>query len=174
MNKYRSHNCSELNEKDIDKQVLISGWLHRKRDHGNLLFIDIRDHFGITQCVIENKNENFKLIEKLKPESVVSISGKVVKREKGTENKDISTGKIEISINKIKVLSEANELPMPVFGEQDYPEEIRLKYRFIDLRRNEMHSNIVLRSQVLSFLRKKNDREQFSRISNSNFNSIKP
>ncbi len=155
MNKYRSHNCSELNEKDIDKQVLISGWLHRKRDHGNLLFIDIRDHFGITQCVIENKNENFKLIEKLKPESVVSISGKVVKREKGTENKDISTGKIEISINKIKVLSEANELPMPVFGEQDYPEEIRLKYRFIDLRRNEMHSNIVLRSQVLSFLRKK-------------------
>ena len=155
MNKYRSHNCSELNEKDIDQQVIISGWLHRKRDHGNLLFIDIRDHFGITQCVIENKNENFKLIEKLKPESVVSISGKVIKREKGTENKDISTGKIEISINKIKILSEANELPMPVFGEQDYPEEIRLKYRFIDLRRNEMHSNIVLRSQVLSFLRKK-------------------
>ena len=106
MNKYRSHNCSELNEKDIDQQVIISGWLHRKRDHGNLLFIDIRDHFGITQCVIENKNENFKLIEKLKPESVVSISGKVIKREKGTENKDISTGKIEISINKIKILSE--------------------------------------------------------------------
>ena len=114
------------------------------------MFIDIRDHFGITQCVIENKMK-ILINRETKPESVVSISGKVVKREKGTENKDISTGKIEISINKIKVLSEANELPMPVFGEQDYPEKIRLKYRFIDLRRNEMHSNIVLRSKYYLF-----------------------
>jgi len=153
MNKYRSHNCSELTEADSGKKVIISGWLHRKRDHGNLLFIDLRDHFGITQCVIENDNKYFKLIENLKPESVINISGKVTEREKGTENKDLKTGKIEINIESIKVLSEANELPMPVFGEQDYPEDIRLKYRFLDLRRNKMHENIILRSKVISFIR---------------------
>ncbi len=152
MNKYRSHNCSELGEKDINKEVFLSGWVHRKRDHGNLLFVDLRDHFGITQCVIENKNKNFKDLEKIKPESVITIYGKVAKREENTENKDLSTGKIEIKINEIKILSEAKELPMPVFGEQDYPEEIRLKYRFLDLRRSEMHNNIILRSNVLSFL----------------------
>ena len=153
MNKYRSHNCSELTGADSGKKVIISGWLHRKRDHGNLLFIDLRDHFGITQCVIENDNKYFKLIENLKPESVINISGKVTEREKGTENKDLKTGKIEINIESINVLSEANELPMPVFGEQDYPEDIRLKYRFLDLRRNKMHENIILRSKVISFIR---------------------
>ena len=153
MNKYRTHNCSELNEKEIEKTVHLSGWLHRKRDHGNLLFIDLRDHFGITQCVIENNNKYFKLLESLKPESVISISGNVVKREEGTENKDLKTGKIEINIESINILSEAKELPMPVFGEQDYPEDIRLKYRFLDLRRNKMHKNIVLRSKVISFIR---------------------
>ena len=137
MNKYRSHNCSELTEADSGKQVLVSGWLHRKRDHGNLLFIDLRDHFGITQCVIENNSKYFKLLEDIKSESVMSISGKVVDREKGTENKDLKTGKIEINIESIDILSEAKELPMPVFGEQDYPEDIRLKYRFLDLRRNQ-------------------------------------
>jgi len=153
MNKYRSHNCSELTESDSKKKVLLSGWLHRKRDHGNLLFIDLRDHFGITQCVIENDNEYFKLLESLKPESVLSVSGTVVAREKGTENEDLKTGKIEINIESIAVLSESKELPMPVFGEQDYPEDIRLKYRFLDLRRNQMHSNIILRSKVISFIR---------------------
>jgi aspartyl-tRNA synthetase len=155
MNKYRSHNCSELNTKDIGKEVQISGWLHRKRDHGNLLFTDIRDHFGITQCVIENKNKNFSILEKLKPESVISVIGNVVGREKGTENSDLKTGMIEINISTINILSEASELPMPVFGEQEYPEDIRLKYRFLDLRREEMHNNIILRSKVLSFLRDK-------------------
>ena len=153
MNKYRSHNCYQLTESDSGKEVYLSGWLHRKRDHGNLLFIDLRDHFGITQCVIENKNKYFKLLENLKPESVIRVSGNVVKREKGTENKDLKTGKIEINIKSINILSEAKELPMPVFGEQDYPEDIRLKYRFLDLRRSEMHENIVLRSKVISFIR---------------------
>ena len=153
MNKYRTHNCSELDENDTGKEISISGWLHRKRDHGNLLFIDLRDHFGLTQCVIENKNKYFSILEKLRPESVITVLGTVVKREKGTENLELPSGKIEINIKVIKVLSEANELPMPVFGEQDYPEDIRLKYRFLDLRRNEMHKNIILRSKVISFIR---------------------
>ena len=153
MNKYRTHNCSELSEKEINKTVHISGWLHRKRDHGNLLFIDLRDHYGMTQCVIENNNNFFPILEKSKPESVLKISGKVVRRSSGTENAELKTGNIEISIVSVEVLSEAKELPMPVFGEQDYPEDIRLKYRFLDLRREEMHNNIVLRSKVISFIR---------------------
>ncbi len=153
MNKYRTHNCSELSEKEINQKVVISGWLHRKRDHGNLLFIDLRDHYGITQCVIENKNNFFPTLEKSKPESVFKISGKVVRRASGTENSDLKTGKIEIMIESAEVLSNAKELPMPVFGEQDYPEDVRLKYRFLDLRREEMHKNIVLRSEVISFIR---------------------
>ena len=161
MNKFRTHNCSELSEKDIKKNIKLSGWIHRKRDHGNLLFIDIRDHFGITQCVIENKDKNFKILEKLKPESVILVDGEVIKRSKETENKELKTGMIEVKIKNLQVLSEAKELPMPVFGEQDYPEEIRLKYRFIDLRRNEMHENIKLRSNILSFIRSKMIKNKF-------------
>ena len=153
MNKYRTHNCSEISEKEIDKNVYLSGWLHRKRDHGNLLFIDLRDHYGITQCVIENNNSFFPILEKSKPESVLKIIGKVVRRASGTENLDLKTGKIEISIVSVEVLSDAQDLPMPVFGEQNYPEDIRLKYRFLDLRREEMHKNIILRSKVISFIR---------------------
>ncbi len=153
MNKYRTHNCSELTISEINNQVTLSGWLHRKRDHGNLLFIDLRDHYGITQCVIENKNINFKTLEKAKPETILKISGKVVKRGDGTENKELKTGKIEVIINTAEILSEANDLPVPVFGEQDYPEDLRLKYRFLDLRREEMHKNIVLRSKIISFIR---------------------
>ena len=153
MNKYRSHNCSELTEKDVEKIISLSGWLHRKRDHGNLLFLDLRDHFGLTQCVIENNNKFFSVLEKIRPESVLTISGKVINREKGTENLELSTGKIEVDIKSVKILSESKELPMPVFGEQDYPEDVRLKYRFLDLRREEMHKNIILRSKVISFIR---------------------
>ncbi|MDC6481993.1 aspartate--tRNA ligase [Pelagibacteraceae bacterium] len=153
MNKYRSHNCSELTEDDSGKKVHLSGWLHRKRDHGNLLFIDLRDHFGLTQCVIENKNKFFKILENLRSESVIRVYGKVAKRETGTENKDLETGKIEISIDDVEILSEAKDLPMPVFGEQEYPEDVRLKYRFLDLRRSQMHKNIILRSKVISFIR---------------------
>tara|TARA_A100001011_G_scaffold396320_1_gene493851 strand:+ start:169 stop:1962 length:1794 start_codon:yes stop_codon:yes gene_type:complete len=161
MNKYRSHNCSEISEKDVGKEVRISGWVHRKRDHGNLLFLDLRDHFGITQCVIENKDKNFKVLEKLKPESVILINGTVVKRSSETQNKDLKTGLIEVKIIEIEILSEAKELPMPVFGEQEYPEDIRLKYRFIDLRRDEMHNNIKLRSDVISFIRSKMIKNNF-------------
>jgi len=153
MNKYRSHNCSELNDTEIDKIVSLSEWLHRKRDHGNLLFIDLRDHYGITQCVLENNNKFFPILEKLKPESVLKITGKVVKRAHGTENLELKTGMIEVAIQSVEVLSSAKELPIPVFGEQDYPEDIRLKYRFLDLRREEMHKNIILRSKVISFIR---------------------
>ena len=153
MNKYRTHNCAELNEKDTDKNVTLSGWLHRKRDHGNLLFIDLRDHYGLTQCVVENNNKFFSVLEKVRPESIIKISGKVVKRQIGTENLDLFTGKVEVIIKSMEVLSVAKELPIPVFGEQDYPEDIRLKYRFLDLRRDEMHKNIVLRSKVISFIR---------------------
>ena len=153
MNKFRTHNCSQLSEKEINQEVTLSGWLHRKRDHGNLLFVDLRDHFGMTQCVIENNNKFFPVLEKVKPESVLQIFGKVVKRSNETENLELKTGKIEVSIKSVVVLSNAKELPIPVFGEQDYPEDIRLKYRFLDLRRDEMHKNIILRSQVISFIR---------------------
>ena len=153
MNKYRTHNCAELSEKEIDKTVHLSGWLHRKRDHGNLLFIDLRDHYGMTQCVIENSNSFFPVLEKSKPESVLKIIGKVIRRSNETENLELKTGKIEVSIETVEVLSSAKELPMPVFGEQEYPEDIRLKYRFLDLRREEMHKNIILRSKVISFIR---------------------
>ena len=153
MNKFRTHNCSELNEKAIEENVILSGWLHRKRDHGNLLFIDLRDHYGITQCVIENNNKYFPILEKIRPESVLKISGKVLARSEGTINSELSTGKIEIAIDTVDILSESKELPIPVFGEQDYPEDIRLKYRFLDLRREEMHNNIILRSKVISFIR---------------------
>ncbi len=153
MNKYRTHHCSELDLKDLGKEVSLSGWLHRKRDHGNLLFVDLRDHYGITQCVIENKNKFFPILENAKPETVLKITGEVSKRAEGTDNKELKTGNIEIKVNSVEILSQARDLPMPVFGEQDYPEDIRLKYRFLDLRRDEMHNNIILRSNIISFIR---------------------
>ena len=153
MNKYRTHTCAELSEKDIGENIFLSGWIHRKRDHGNLLFIDLRDHYGVTQCVVENNDKSFPILEKTRPESVVKISGKVLKRSLGTENLDLKTGKVEVSIKDVEILSEAKELPIPVFGEQDYPEDLRLKFRFLDLRRFEMQKNITLRSKVISFIR---------------------
>ena len=161
MHKYRTHTCFELTKKEAGKVVKLSGWIHRKRDHGNLLFFDLRDHYGLTQCVTENTSNFFKEIEKIKPESVVCVSGKVVKRSADTINKDLFTGEIEIVVSSFEILSVAKDLPMPVFGEQNYPEETRLKYRFIDLRRQEMHDNIILRSKVISFIRKKMTREGF-------------
>ena len=155
MHKYRSHTCSEITKKNSGSTVKLSGWVHRKRDHGNLLFFDLRDHFGLTQCVIENSNNFFKIVEKIKPESVVCVSGEVVNRSPDTINKDLYTGEVEVKVSSFEILSESTELPMPVFGEQEYPEETRLKYRFIDLRRQEMHENIVLRSKVISFIRNK-------------------
>ena len=161
MHKYRTHTCSELTNKDIDKTIRLSGWVHRKRDHGNLLFFDLRDHYGLTQCVTENGSNFFKKIEKVKPESVVCVSGKVVKRSADTINKSLFTGEIEIAISSFELLSASKDLPMPVFGEQHYPEETRLTYRFLDLRRQEMHDNIILRSKVISFIRNKMISEGF-------------
>ena len=154
MVKYRTHNCNELKESDENKDVILAGWINRKRDHGNVLFIDLRDHYGITQCVIEKTNTKLlKEFESLRAESVIKIDGKVIKRDKETINESLATGKIEISVDALEVLSAANELPMPVFGENDYPEEIRLKYRFLDIRREELHNNIVLRSSIISYIR---------------------
>ncbi len=155
MVKYRTHNCNELKESDENKDVILAGWINRKRDHGNVLFIDLRDHYGVTQCVIEKTNTKLlKEFESLRAESVIKIHGKVIKRDKETINESLVTGKIEISVDALEVLSAANELPMPVFGENDYPEEIRLKYRFLDIRREELHSNIILRSSIISYIRK--------------------
>ena len=154
MVKYRTHNCNELKESDENKDVILAGWINRKRDHGNVLFIDLRDHYGVTQCVIEKTNTKLlKEFESLRAESVIKIDGKVIKRDKETINESLVTGKIEISVDALEVLSAANELPMPVFGENDYPEEIRLKYRFLDIRREELHNNIVLRSSIISYIR---------------------
>ncbi len=153
MNKYRSHNCSNLRKKDVGKKVLLAGWINKKRDHGNLLFIDLRDNFGITQCIIDKDNSNFLSLEKTQLETVVKIEGEVINRSNETVNKEIETGEIEVKIIKFEVLGTCKELPMPVFSDQEYSEEIRLKYRFLDLRRKKIHDNIILRSNVISFIR---------------------
>ena len=153
MNKFRSHNCNELRKNDVGNNVLLAGWINKKRDHGNLLFIDLRDNYGITQCIIDKKNKNFNDIDKIQLETVININGKVVDRSKETINRDIETGEIEVSINSFNILGTCKELPMPVFSDQEYAEEIRLKYRFLDLRRKKIHENIILRSKVISFIR---------------------
>ena len=153
MNKYRTHTCGQLTIKEKDIEVSLSGWINKKRDHGNLLFLDLRDNYGITQCVIENSHTNFKELEKLPLETVVKISGKVLERSKETINQDLKTGEIEISIISFVELGKTKELPLPVFSDQEYSEEIRLKYRFLDLRRKKIHQNIILRSEVISFIR---------------------
>jgi len=153
LNKYRTHTCGELTKLHKEKEISLSGWINKKRDHGNLLFIDLRDNFGITQCVIDKSNEIFKKLEKLSLETVIKITGMVIERSNETINKNISTGEIEVKINNIDILGETKELPMPVFSDQEYAEEIRLKYRFLDLRRKKIHQNIILRSKVISFIR---------------------
>ena len=153
MNKYRTHTCSELTIDSSGKDVVLSGWINKKRDHGNLLFIDLRDNYGMTQCIIDKSNENFNSLEKIQLESVIKINGKVVERTKETINTDLQTGEIEVNINSFEVLGTCKELPMPVFSDQEYAEEIRLKYRFLDLRRKKIHDNIILRSKVISFIR---------------------
>ena len=153
MKKYRTHTCGELNKINRDQNVMLSGWINKKRDHGNLLFIDLRDNFGQTQCVIDKKNKLFKDIEKIPLETVIKIDGKVIVRSDDTINKDLSTGDIEILISNFEILGKTKELPLPVFSDQEYSEEIRLKYRFLDLRRKKIHKNILLRSKVISFIR---------------------
>jgi aspartyl-tRNA synthetase len=153
LNKYRTHNCSELSKDNKGQEIILSGWINKKRDHGNLLFIDLRDNYGVTQCIIDKNNSNFKELEKLQLESVVKIIGNVVERSEDTVNSELKTGGIEVNINSFELLGTCKELPMPVFTDQEYAEEIRLKYRFLDLRRKKIHENIILRSKVISFIR---------------------
>tara|TARA_Y100000591_G_scaffold289168_1_gene273882 strand:- start:2904 stop:4688 length:1785 start_codon:yes stop_codon:yes gene_type:complete len=153
LNKYRSHNCNELRKKDVGSKVILSGWINKKRDHGNLLFIDLRDNYGITQCIIDKNSTKFSEIEKIQLETVIKVDGKVIDRSGDTINKEIDTGEIEVSIEDFKILGSCKELPLPVFTDQEYSEEIRLKYRFLDLRRKKIHENIILRSKVISFIR---------------------
>ena len=153
MNNFRTHKCNELRKEKVGDEVTLSGWINKKRDHGNLLFIDLRDNYGITQCIIDKENSNFKKLEKIQLETVIKIVGKVVERSKESVNNDIETGEIEVVIKNFQVLGECKELPLPVFTDREYAEEIRLKYRFLDLRRKKIHENIILRSKVISFIR---------------------
>jgi aspartyl-tRNA synthetase len=153
VNKYRTHNCNELKKENKGQEIILSGWINKKRDHGNLLFIDLRDNYGMTQCIIDKSNNGFKELEKIQLESVIKVLGIVVERSEDTINSELNTGKIEINISSFEVIGTCKELPMPVFSDQEYAEEIRLKYRFLDLRRKKIHDNIILRSKVISFIR---------------------
>jgi aspartyl-tRNA synthetase len=155
MHRYRTHTCGALRETDVGATVRLSGWCHRIRDHGGLLFIDLRDHYGLTQIVADPDSPAFKQAETLRAEWVVRIDGSVRKRPAGTENADLPTGAVEIFATEIEVLGPAAELPLPVFGEQEYPEEIRLKYRFLDLRRERLHANIIKRGQIIDSIRRR-------------------
>jgi aspartyl-tRNA synthetase len=155
MHAYRSHNCGQLRAQDVGSQVRVSGWVHRKRDHGNLLFVDLRDHYGLTQIVTDIESEAFKQLERLRVESVVTITGDVVARAAEAVNPNLATGEIEVRAREVSIQSTAQELPLPVAGEADYPEDIRLRYRFLDLRRDRIHSNIVLRSNVIASIRRR-------------------
>src|SRR3954462_3784885 len=155
MHAYRTHNCAELRQDKVGETVRLSGWVHRKRDHGQLLFVDLRDHYGITQIVTDTGSPSFKTLDKIRVESVVTVEGEVVARSAETVNGNLATGEIEVRATNVTVQSEAAELPMPVFGEQEYPEEIRLKYRYLDLRPEQVHSNIILRSAVIASIRRR-------------------
>ena len=155
MHAYRTHNCGALRASDTGTTVRLSGWIHRKRDHGGLVFVDLRDHYGLTQLVVSPETPGFNVIERLRAESVIRIDGEVVARSAETVNTNLATGEIEVRVRSVEVLSEAAELPLPVFGEPDYPEEIRLKYRYLDLRRETLHRNVVLRSNVIASIRRR-------------------
>lgn len=155
MNIYRTHNCNEVRASNSDEKVTLSGWIHKKRDHGNLVFIDLRDNYGMTQCVVQKDSSHFKEIEKLKLETVIKITGSCIKRAADAINAELDTGEMEVVVNSMEVLGTCGELPMPVFSDQEYSEDIRLKYRFLDLRRKKIHQNIILRSKVISFIRDK-------------------
>src|SRR3954463_9322041 len=155
MHAYRTHSCGELREAAVGETVKLSGWVHRKRDHGNLLFVDLRDHYGITQIVTDVADTAFPALEGVRVESVVTVEGRVVRRAAGAVNPNLPTGQIETHAEAVTIQSAAQELPLPVFGEQDYPEDIRLRYRYLDLRTEKMHANIILRSQVISSIRRR-------------------
>jgi len=161
MHRYRSHTCGALRESDIEQTARLSGWVHRVRDHGGVLFIDLRDHYGITQVVADPDSPAFKEVEKFRSEWVVRVDGKVRRRPEGTVNPELPTGQIEVYVTEIEVLGPAAELPLPVFGEQEYPEDIRLKYRFLDLRRDKLHQNIMTRGAIVDSMRKRMKEQGF-------------
>ena len=153
MSVYRTHTCGELRGSDVGKEVKLAGWIHRKRNLGNLCFVDLRDHYGITQCVIDSNSDLFEKLKDIRVESVVGFSGQVLARGSNV-NKDMPTGEIEIQVQAMEVYSKAEVLPIQVFGEDDSPEELRLKYRFLDLRKERIHNNIKLRSKVIAEMRR--------------------
>ncbi|KHL26690.1 aspartyl-tRNA synthetase [Croceibacterium mercuriale] len=155
MHTYRTHTCAALRQDHVGESVRLSGWVHRKRDHGGVLFVDLRDHYGITQIVVDEDSPALPVLEGLRVESVITIDGDVKARSEGTVNANLPTGAIEVYARAVTVQSRADELPLPVAGDQEYPEDIRLKYRFIDLRRERLHRNIILRSQVITALRRR-------------------
>ena len=155
MHKYRTHKCHELRIENVQDSVKLSGWVHRKRDHGQLIFIDLRDHYGLTQVVVDSSNKNFSVVENVSLESVITISGTVVERSAETINKNLPTGNIEVNLSELKIISKSNTLPLQVNSDEDYGEETRLKYRYLDLRRSRPHSNIILRSNVIQTIRNK-------------------
>ncbi|OYW98441.1 MAG: aspartate--tRNA ligase, partial [Rhizobiales bacterium 32-66-8] len=161
MHRYRSHTCGALTDADVGASVRISGWCHRIRDHGGVLFVDLRDHYGLTQVVIDPDSPAFTAAEKIRSEWVVRFDGKVRLRPEGTENTELPTGKIEIYATELEVLGPSAELPLPVFGDQDYPEDIRLRYRFLDLRRERIHKNIMTRGQIIDGLRSRMKEQGF-------------
>ncbi|UWU88943.1 aspartate--tRNA ligase [Bradyrhizobium sp. CB1015] len=161
MHRYRSHTCGALRESNIGETIRLSGWVHRVRDHGGVLFIDLRDHYGLTQCVVDPDSPAFSLAEKLRSEFVVKMDGKVRRRPDGTDNDDLPTGKVEIYVSEIEVLGPAGDLPLPVFGDQEYPEDIRLKYRFLDLRREKLHQNIMTRVEIIKSMRRRMEGQGF-------------
>ena len=161
MHRYRTHTCGALRDTNIGQEVRLSGWVHRVRDHGGVLFVDLRDHYGLTQVVADPDSPAFKEVEKLHAEWVIRVDGKVRRRPGGTENSELPTGAVEVYISIVEVLGPAAELPMPVFGDQEYPEEIRLKYRFLDLRRERLHKNIMLRGQVIDSIRRRMKEQGF-------------
>ncbi len=161
MHRYRTHTCGALRASHIDETVRLSGWCHRIRDHGGVLFIDLRDHYGVTQVVADPDSPAFKTAEKLRSEWVIRVDGKLRKRPDGTDNKDLPTGEVELFATEIEVLGAAGELPVPVFGDQEYPEELRLKYRFLDLRRDRIHNNIMKRGAIIDSLRRRMKEQGF-------------
>ena len=155
MHKYRTHKCNELRIENVNEQVKLSGWVHRKRDHGQLIFIDLRDHYGLTQVVVDSSNKNFSIFESLPLESVITVLGKVVERSDETINDNLPTGRIEINLSELEIISQSKALPLQVNSDEDYGEETRLKFRYLDLRRSRPHENIVLRSNVIQTIRNK-------------------
>ena len=152
MHAYRTHTCGQLRKEHVGQEVRLSGWVNRRRDHGGLIFIDLRDHYGITQCVITPENAAFGAVDAARSEWVLTFTGKVVDRLEGTVNADLPTGEVELRIESCTVQGRAQELPLPVFGDHDYPEETRLTYRFLDLRRERLHRNIMLRANIVTMM----------------------